>query len=98
MLTSDQVRRIAKLARLGLSDRDAEKFSHQLTSIFQSFEKLNELDTDKVVPTSQVTGLKNVMREDEVKLFAAHEKLLDCSPLSTEQNQILVPKVLTSSS
>lgn len=95
MLSAAQVRHIAQLARLGLSDSDVEKFSKQLSNIFQYIEKLNEVNTDNVVLTSQVTGLKNIMREDKVINFFDREKLLSCSPLPVYQDQIMVPSVIT---
>ena len=65
-LTKDQVLHIAKLADLKLSDKEVKKVQKQLSDILGYMEVLNELNTDKVKPTSQVTGLENVVRKDEV--------------------------------
>jgi len=65
-LTKDQVRHIAKLANLSLTPQEVVKFQKQLTDVLDYMEVLNELDTDKVKPTSQVTGLENVFRQDKV--------------------------------
>lgn len=65
-LTKEQVLHIAKLAKLTLSEKEIIKFQKQLSDILGYIEVLNELDTSKVKPTSQVTGLENVLREDKV--------------------------------
>ena len=64
-LTPDEVRHIAHLARLGLTDADVEKFSHQLSDILDYFERLKAVDTDDVPPTAYPLDLHNVMRDDE---------------------------------
>ena len=66
-LTADEVKSIAKLAQLKLTEEEVSKFQDQLSEVLNYVEVLNELDTEKVEPTSQVTGLENVTREDEVK-------------------------------
>ncbi|OGJ41854.1 asparaginyl/glutamyl-tRNA amidotransferase subunit C, partial [Candidatus Peregrinibacteria bacterium RIFCSPLOWO2_01_FULL_39_12] len=66
MLTEDQVRHIAKLARIRLTDEEVKKFSKQLSGVLDYMDVLNEVDTKKVAETSQVTGLKNVMEEDAI--------------------------------
>ena len=91
-LTPAQVRHIAKLARLKLSDAEVEKFSKELTSILQYIEKLNEVDTSNVEPTAQVTGLTNVFREDTIVTGGpTREELLGCSPLPIIDDQIQTP-------
>lgn len=96
-LTKDEVRHIAHLARLRLSDEEVEKFSVQLTGILAWIEMLNEVDTSDVVETSQVTGLQNVVRADEVLRSGAlsvRDELLACSELPVERKQVKVPSVL----
>lgn len=95
MLSDDQVRHIAKLARLGLKEEEVSKFSRQLSDILAYIQKLDEVDTTQVESTAQVTGLKNVMRKDEVKRFCEREDLLACSELSIVQEQIKVKPVIT---
>ena len=63
-LTKEQVKHIAKLAKLNLSDGEVGKFQKQLSAILEYIELLNEVDTGSVVPTAQTTGLKNVTRGD----------------------------------
>lgn len=75
-LTTKEVRHVADLAKLKLNDEDLEKFQKQLTDIVDFVGKLQEVDTKNVEPTSQVTGLENVFREDEVKQSLTQEQVL----------------------
>lgn len=95
MLSATDVKHIAKLARLDLSDEEVKRFSNQLDDIFKYVEILNEVDTKNVEETSQVTGLKNVMEKDEIKQKADPEDLILCSPLPKERKQIRVKPVIT---
>lgn len=61
------VSHIAKLANLPLKPQEKEKFEKQLSETLSYIEKLNTINTEGVEPTSQVTGLENVTREDEIK-------------------------------
>ncbi len=63
-LSSKEVEHIAMLARLKLTEEEKELFSEQLSKILDYIEKLNELDTEDVEPTSHVIPLRNVFRED----------------------------------
>lgn len=97
-LTSEQVKHIAGLARLDLKEDETEKFAGQLTDILQYVEMLEEVDTDNVEITTQVTGLKNISREDKnkEKIDPTAKELLDCSPNPVELNQIKVRGVIES--
>ena len=66
MLSKDDVKKCAKLARIELTEVEEERFFQQLSSILGYCEKLNELNLDGVEPIYQVTGQKNIFREDEV--------------------------------
>lgn len=66
-LTHEQIEHIAHLARLALKKDEKEKFRDQLSTILDYFEKLAKVDTKDVPIISQITDLKNVVREDEVK-------------------------------
>lgn len=63
-LSDDDVRAIADLARLELKDEDVKRYQQQLSDILGYFQKLEELDTSHIDPTSSVLPLTNVMRED----------------------------------
>ncbi|KKR05399.1 MAG: glutamyl-tRNA(Gln) amidotransferase subunit C, aspartyl-tRNA(Asn)/glutamyl-tRNA (Gln) amidotransferase subunit C [Candidatus Peregrinibacteria bacterium GW2011_GWC2_39_14] len=97
MLSEEEVKHIAKLARIRLTDAEIKKFSTQLTDILEYVKILEEVDVTNVEPTSQVTGLKDVMREDVVgdggnSVIGAD--LLKCSPLPVQNNQIKVKPVI----
>lgn len=93
-LTVDQVRHIAKLARIKLSDQEVEKFSNQLTNVLSYIEILDELNIEGAPPTSQVTGLSNVLQEDKIGDFGLDpDKLLKCTKLPVKARQILVKNV-----
>jgi aspartyl-tRNA(Asn)/glutamyl-tRNA(Gln) amidotransferase subunit C len=64
-LTEEEVRHVAKLARLKLTSSEVKKFQKQLSEVLDYVEILKKLDTSGVEPTSQVTGLENVFREDK---------------------------------
>lgn len=87
------VERIAHLARLSLSEREKEKFSLQLGSIFAYVGKLNELDTSGIEPTSHVLKLGNVMREDKQKPSLLREDALRNAPENTGEFY-KVPKII----
>lgn len=74
---------IAHLARIALSEREREKFSIQISSIFEYVGKLNELDTAGVEPASDVMKLNNVMREDDLRPSLPKEEALMNAPEST---------------
>jgi len=65
-LSKQEVEKIAKLSRLELSPAEKEKFADQLSAVLDYVGKLNEVNTDNVEITAQVTGLENVYREDKV--------------------------------
>lgn len=65
-LTRGEVLHIAKLAKLKLTEKEINKFQKQLSDILSYIDMLNELDTSKIKPTLQVTGLENVFRKDEL--------------------------------
>lgn len=64
MLTKNEVNHIAKLARLGLSDEEVEKFQGELSSILDYVSQLQEADLSNTEPISNITGAKNVLRKD----------------------------------
>jgi aspartyl-tRNA(Asn)/glutamyl-tRNA(Gln) amidotransferase subunit C len=76
-LTRDDVLKLAALARISLSDDEVDEFSEELSAILQYVEQLSGVDVSGLKPTNQVTGLTNVMREDEIKEYGyqPHELL-----------------------
>ena len=63
-ISLQEVERIAKLAKIGLTEEEKEKFSGELSAVLEYIEQLKEIDTKDIEPVSQVTGLVNVIRED----------------------------------
>jgi aspartyl-tRNA(Asn)/glutamyl-tRNA(Gln) amidotransferase subunit C len=84
---------VAKLARLNLSEEERETFTGQLNAILQYADKLNELNTDDIEPTTHVLHLSNVMREDVVMESLPQEKVFRNAP-EEEDGQFKVPAVL----
>lgn len=64
-LSPQQVEHIADLARLNLSEDEKERYAEELSVVLDYMEKLEDVETDGVEPTAQVTGLKNKTRADE---------------------------------
>ncbi|MDP3049171.1 MAG: Asp-tRNA(Asn)/Glu-tRNA(Gln) amidotransferase subunit GatC [Thermodesulfovibrionales bacterium] len=76
---------ISKLARLSVSEKEREAFSAQLQGILSYMEKLNELDTKDVEPTSHVVSLSNVMRDDVQRASISREDALANAPDHTDK-------------
>lgn len=95
MLTQQEVRYIANLARLNLSEQEVAKYAKQLSSILEYVEILKEIDTENVKPIAQITGLKNVKRADLVEPQGLSEELIKCTPQGVEQGQVRVKSVFS---
>jgi aspartyl-tRNA(Asn)/glutamyl-tRNA(Gln) amidotransferase subunit C len=65
-ISRDDVLKLARLSRLSLTEDEIEEFSGELSEILQYVEQLQAADIGGLQPTSQVTGLSNVTRADEV--------------------------------
>jgi len=81
------------LARLHLDEEEKAKYTEQLNSILDYMEKLNQLDTEKVEPTSHVLPIKNVFRKDKVEKSLANEEVLANAP-DKEDGYFKVPKII----
>lgn len=66
-LTTEEILHIAKLGNLTLNEKEIEVFKKQLSSVIDYINKLQEVDTKDVEPSSQITGLTDVLREDKVE-------------------------------
>ncbi|MGM0444763.1 MAG: Asp-tRNA(Asn)/Glu-tRNA(Gln) amidotransferase subunit GatC [Bacillota bacterium] len=93
MINEKEVKYIADLASLKLSDDEVKTFSKQLSDILDYVEKLDELDTEGIVPTAYTVPVKNVLREDKVEDSLDIEKALQNAPEKTN-NQFRVPKIM----
>lgn len=75
-LSIDEIKHIAKLANLPLTDEEIKKYDAQLSETLNYVDDLNELDTKNIVPTPQVTGKENEFREDEIKPCLTQQEAL----------------------
>jgi aspartyl-tRNA(Asn)/glutamyl-tRNA(Gln) amidotransferase subunit C len=92
-LSLDEVRRIATLARLELTDAEISKFQGELSRILEYVEQLKELDTTDVEPTSQVTGITIQTRVDEVREELPRDVML-ASAIDVAEGHLKVKSVL----
>lgn len=92
-ISKDQVRHVAHLARLAVSEEEVEVMTKQLGDIIHYAELLNELDTTGVEPTTHVLDLKNVMRKDEPRKWITREDALKNAP-DHQGGQFKVPAIL----
>jgi aspartyl-tRNA(Asn)/glutamyl-tRNA(Gln) amidotransferase subunit C len=95
-LSIDEVKHIAHLARLDLTNEEIQRYQGQLSSILDYITMLQELDTSDVPPTSSVLPQSSPLREDMAHPGLSTEKALKNAP-SQEQNQFKVPPVLDES-
>ncbi len=92
-ITREQVQHVAKLARLSLSDEEVAMFTGQMGDILAYVEKLNELNTDGIVPTSHAVPMENAFRDDVVRPSIGVEKALANAP-DRIADFFRVPKVI----
>ncbi|MFQ3549716.1 MAG: Asp-tRNA(Asn)/Glu-tRNA(Gln) amidotransferase subunit GatC [Armatimonadota bacterium] len=92
-LTKEQVESVAKLSRLQLGEEELDKLSGHINNLLGYFEKLQEIDTDNVEPTSHVIPVSNVMRKDEVKPSLTPEEVIANGP-QVAANCFVVPKIV----
>ncbi|SRR6266568_301093 len=93
-LSRDDVLKLARLARLSLSEGELQEFRAQISEILQYIELLQKADVTGLQPTSQVTGLVNVMRDDTVTDYGiSPEDLLRGVP-HKQDGQIKVKRMI----
>ena len=80
MISEEQVRHVANLARLGLTDEEVKRMGEQLGAILDSIEKIQELDLEDVQPTANPLNLANVFRQDEPRAELTLEEALSTAP------------------
>jgi aspartyl-tRNA(Asn)/glutamyl-tRNA(Gln) amidotransferase subunit C len=96
-LDASQVRKVAKLSRLELTDGEVEEFTGQLSAILDYVEKMNELDTRDVEPLAHCLPISNVFRPDQVRESLGTEKALANAP-QRDGDFFKVPKILDAGS
>ncbi len=93
-ITKENVAHIAKLARLNIPEGELDQYADKLSSILAYVEQLNQVDTENVETTAQVTGLENIMREDGVlEVDTETKQKLVASAPHTENNLIKTKSV-----
>jgi aspartyl-tRNA(Asn)/glutamyl-tRNA(Gln) amidotransferase subunit C len=93
-LSRDDVLKLAALSKLRLSDQEIETLQTELSEILNYVQMLDAVDVEGLEPTYQVTGLKNVTRDDEIKDYGYKaEDLLKNAP-AVQDNQFKVKRVL----
>jgi aspartyl-tRNA(Asn)/glutamyl-tRNA(Gln) amidotransferase subunit C len=92
-ITKDEVLYVADLARLDLDDASIEKFAGQIGDVLEYVDKLNEVDTEGLRPTSHAISLTNAFREDEQRQSLDREQALANAP-EKEDGNFVVPKVV----
>ena len=96
-LDKSQVRKVARLSRLELTEAEVEKFTGQLSAILDYVEKMNELDTENIEPLAHCLPISNVFRPDRVEESLGTEKVLVNAP-QRDGNFFKVPKILDAGS
>ena len=92
-ITTEEVEHVARLARLEVSLKEKKNLTEQMNEILLYMEKLNELDTTGVLPTSHVVDLHNAFRNDAVEESLPREQALENAPEANEA-EFLVPRVI----
>ena len=92
-VTAQDVKRVAALARLEFAPEEEERLVTELNAILNYMEKLNELDTDGIEPTSHHAPVTNAFREDRQVCFTGRDDLLRQAP-DTHENYFRVPRII----
>lgn len=99
IITEDDIQHIADLARIEISEDEKKKYASEMSAVLGYIDLLNEVKTDNIAPTTQVTGLANVVRGDDPRIEDAdikngnRKKILEGVPLK-EGHYIKVKSVL----
>ncbi len=93
-INSDDVRKVAKLARLELPEELVDTYTIQLEKILEYVAQLEQIDTDNIPPTTRAVEVINVLREDNVKETDIRDNLLNLAP-NREGDFYRVPKILS---
>ena len=96
-IDGEQVRKVAKLARLELTDAEIQEFTGQLGAILGYVDKLSELETTDVEPLAHCLPISNVFRKDEVRDSLGTEQVLANAP-QRDGSFFKVPKILDDNS
>jgi aspartyl-tRNA(Asn)/glutamyl-tRNA(Gln) amidotransferase subunit C len=92
-IKKEDVKHIARLARLKLTDKEIDYFAGQLANIIDYIDQLKEVDTSNVGPTSHAIPIKNVFRKDNAKPSLEGGEVLKNAP-SSEKGFFKVPRII----
>ena len=92
-ISSEEVKKVAKLARLELNESEIQQHAEQLEKILDYIKQLEKINTDNIACTTRAIEVVNVLRKDEKKDYENSEELLDLAP-SREDNFFKVPKII----
>ena len=92
-ISKEQVKKVAKLARLQLNDEQIGHHSEQLEKILKYIDQLEKINTDNVPCTTRAIEVVNVLRNDINHKFEENESILDLAP-SREENFFKVPNII----
>lgn len=92
-ISPDDVRHVAKLARLELTDDEVSLFAEQLAAVLDHAADIEALDIGDVPPTAHPVPLRNVLRPDEVRPGVDRDEVLEQAPAS-EDGRFKVPRIL----
>ena len=93
-ISSDEVKKVAQLARLELNESEIQKHAEQLENILGYIKQLEKIDTENIPCTTRAIEVVNVLRKDEKKDYQNSEELLDLAP-SRENQFFRVPKIIS---
>ncbi len=93
-ISKEDVKYVASLARIEMTDKELEDFTGQLDTIMEYMKKLNQLDTDNVSPTSHILDIKNIVRDDKLSNESlSNKETLKMAP-DKKDELFKVPKVI----
>jgi aspartyl-tRNA(Asn)/glutamyl-tRNA(Gln) amidotransferase subunit C len=92
-LSLEQVRHVARLARLTLSPEEEQRYLRQLDDVLRFVERLDEIDTSQIPPTAHAADIPNLLREDEPRPSLPPEVAVANAP-AHEGTSIAVPKII----
>ncbi len=80
MISKEEVRHIAGLARIGMDDQEIEKLAVELSAVLDWIDQLKEVDVEGVEPTAHITGMENRLREDKAGNFEDKKMIVKLFP------------------
>ncbi len=92
-ISSDEVKKVAQLARLELNESEINQHAEQLEKILEYIKQLEKIDTEDIPCTTRAIEVVNVLRKDEKKNYENSEEILDLAP-SRENKFFKVPKII----